>query len=347
MSISAGDPPVAFARYRDEIEAELRHILGPRESPLYDMLRYHLGWINESGEQISVTRGKSLRPVLCLLACSAETGDYTRALPAAAALELVHNFSLIHDDIQDNDAERHGRPTVWSIWGKSQAINAGTSMRILASLALDSLAHKGVTLDRQFRAHRLLDECSLSLIEGQYLDIDFESRFDITTSDYFTMISKKTACLITCALEMGAMLGTDDESHLEAFHQLGLALGLAFQVQDDILGIWGCSEDTGKPVYSDIRSHKKSLPIVYALERINAWQRNQFTQIYHDGMANTQEGIDTILGILDEIGARKAAEEMVEAYRIQALAVLDKIAIREEPRREMEDVTNFLARRNF
>ncbi|MCI0521847.1 MAG: polyprenyl synthetase family protein, partial [Chloroflexi bacterium] len=135
--------------------------------------------MDAAGQPAQNGHGKGLRPTLCLLAYEALAGAYSQALPAAAALELVHNFSLIHDDIQDDDAQRRGRPTVWAIWGKPQAINAGTAMRILANICLLGLAEQGVTAARLGHAQTLLDYATLALIEGQYLDLSFEERFDI------------------------------------------------------------------------------------------------------------------------------------------------------------------------
>ncbi|MDP6416110.1 MAG: polyprenyl synthetase family protein, partial [Gammaproteobacteria bacterium] len=259
--------PQVFEKYRTEIDAELRSLLAQHQSPLYDMMRYHLGWIDEKGHPQQGSTGKALRPTLCLLACEAAGGEYRHALPAAAAVELVHNYSLIHDDIQDDDRERRHRPTVWSIWGKPQAINAGTAMRLLSNMALFRLAKWRVSLEKRTRVQYLLDESSLRLIEGQYLDISYESRFDISVSDYLKMIEGKTASLMSCSLEAGALLGSDDEHLVESLRNIGRCLGLAFQIQDDILGIWGNQEETGKPLGSDIRHRKKTFPIVHALEK--------------------------------------------------------------------------------
>ncbi|HIE17431.1 MAG TPA: polyprenyl synthetase family protein, partial [Dehalococcoidia bacterium] len=275
--------PTVLERYRIEIDTELRSVLAERQSPLYDMMRYHFGWIDEKGNHQQGLVGKALRPTLCLLACEAVGGEYRRALPAAAAIELVHNYSLIHDDIQDDDRERRHRPTVWSIWGKPQAINAGTAMRILANIALLRLESHGVPLEKQRHIQRLLDETSLRLIEGQYLDISYESRFDITVSDYLRMIEGKTASLIACAMEVGTSLGTDDADLIESFRSIGRNLGLAFQIRDDILGIWGDKEETGKPLASDIRRRKKTLPIAYALEKAQDGLKEQLVNIYRNG----------------------------------------------------------------
>ncbi len=338
-------PPV-FERYRSEIDSELRAVLAECQSPLYDMLRYHLGWIDAQGHPLPGSVGKALRPALCLLACEVVGGEYHRALPAAAAVELVHNFSLIHDDIQDDDRERRHRPTVWSIWGKPQAINAGTAMRVLASLALSRLSERGVSGEKQLRAQRILDESCLRLIEGQYLDISYESRLDIGVADYLKMIDGKTAALIGCSLELGALLGTDDEPVIRGLWGFGRNLGLAFQIRDDILGIWGDEQETGKPLGSDIRRRKKSFPIAYALEKATSKVKTELANIYQNE-AIDEDGTLSVLRILDGVGAQQYAQKMTEMYHDKALKEMRDLALMPEARRDLEALANFLVDRNF
>ena len=188
--------PNILEKYRFDINNELKSIVESYTSPMYDMMRYHLGWTDSSGNPIQNSYGKALRPALCLFSCESVGGNIHKALPVAAALELIHNYSLIHDDIQDDDRERHHRPTVWAIWGKPQAINAGTAMRIIANSALINPQTWDMDLQKQLHVYQRLDEISLKLIEGQYLDISYEDRFDITVKDYLTMIELKTAELI-------------------------------------------------------------------------------------------------------------------------------------------------------
>ncbi|MSQ14977.1 MAG: polyprenyl synthetase family protein, partial [Dehalococcoidia bacterium] len=157
-------------RYQQEIIAELELTLKGRTVPLYDMLRYHLGWIDQSGKTVEGMTGKGIRPNLCLLACAAVGGQIQAAIPAAAAIELVHNFSLIHDDIEDKSPQRRHRPTLWSVWGVSQAVNAGDSMYTLARLVLYRLEELGVPERKILRIARALDEACIKLCEGQYLD---------------------------------------------------------------------------------------------------------------------------------------------------------------------------------
>jgi geranylgeranyl diphosphate synthase type I len=336
--------PTAFERYRDEIDATLRSALAGHTSPLYDMLRYHLGWMDEHGNPCAEPGGKALRPTLCLLACDAASGSHSQALPAAAAVELAHNFSLIHDDIQDDDRERRHRPTVWSVWGKAQAINAGTAMRVLASLTALGLVGQGVPVVKQLRALRLLDESCLRLIEGQYLDISFERRLDVGVADYMAMIDLKTAYLIACSLELGAMLGSDDGRLVGAFQECGRRLGLAFQIRDDYLGIWGDGAATGKPVGADIRRRKKTLPVVYALDQARGQAAAELARIYGQEQVEDAD-VATVLDILAGLRAESWVQGMAEEYGDKALAALEDLTLTDWARQSLNEVAAFLIRR--
>jgi len=337
--------PFAFKRYRAAIDTELRAVLDDRQSPLYDMMRYHLGWVDEQGKPIEASPGKALRPTLCLLACEAVGGAWYKALPAAAGMELLHNFSLIHDDVQDDDRERRHRPTVWSIWGKPQAINAGDALATIAGLALIGLAQRGVPAAKQLLTTRLMYEACLTTIEGQYLDISYESRFDVVVGDYLEMIERKTAILIARSLEMGALLGTDDEDVTQGLYRFGRNLGLAFQVRDDILGIWGDEKRTGKPWGSDIRHRKKSLPIAYALEKAKGKARRELVGIYQEEEIR-DEGVRAVLGILDDVAARDYAHGLAIGYRDAAMEELNGISLRPWPRRQLSEMARFIVERD-
>ncbi len=338
--------PSVFDRYRAEIDAELRSALAAYQLPLYDMLRYHLGWVDAQGQPLNRSLGKALRPTLCLLAGEAMAGRYSQALPAAAAIELVHNYSLIHDDVQDDDRERRHRPTVWAVWGKPQAINAGTAMRVLAGLALQRLGAHGVSAEQQLEAQRLLDQSCLRLIEGQYLDISFETRLDVSVDDYMRMIERKTAALIACALEMGARLGGASHSAAAAFGELGRNLGLAFQVQDDILGIWGHEAKTGKPVGSDIRRRKKTLPIVHALQQAREPARSALVAACsHDPVDD--RALATVMEVLEAVGARAESERLAHTCCRRALAQLEGVTLSPWARHSLEEMAYFLTEREY
>lgn len=338
--------PAVFARFRAEIDRGLAAALDGRESPLYDMLRYHLGWIDERGNHFPNSTGKALRPTLCLLACQSLGGDYRRALPAAVAVELVHNYSLIHDDIQDGDTERRHRPTVWSVWGKAQAINAGSAMRILAGLALNNLPGR-VPLSRRMRLQNLIDESCLALIEGQYLDIAYETRLDVPVRAYLDMVGKKTAALMACALESGAMLATRDEGVVAGFREAGRSLGMAFQIRDDILGVWGDERETGKPSGNDIRRKKKSLPVVYALEKARGPSKECLVSFYGNGVSGAEANVKAVLSVLDKVSARARAQALADKYRQEAAERLAGLPLTENGRRDIAELLDFLVERNF
>ncbi len=235
---------------------------------LHHMLAYHLGWQGPGAGPKAC--GKRVRPMLVLLSAEAAGGDWRKALPAAAAVELVHNFSLIHDDIQDNSPLRRSRETVWKKWGIPQAINAGDSMFSLAHIALERLKSQ-VAPELVIKAQSILPVACLRLTQGQYLDLSYEHRSDLSMEDYWPMISGKTASLIATCTELGSLIAGADEKVVAIYRQFGDYVGLAFQVQDDILGIWGDALETGKSAESDLVEGKISLPVFYALEKGGAF----------------------------------------------------------------------------
>ncbi len=338
--------PLILEKYRPEIDREIRAVIDSRSSPLYNMMRYHFGWIDREGRPARGDSGKALRPALCLFSCEAAGGDYRNALPAAAALELLHNFSLIHDDIQDDDRERRHRPTVWAVWGKPQAINAGTAMRILAGEALFRLPEETVPPAKRMALCRLLDETTLKLIEGQYLDISFEKRFDIGIADYLTMISGKTAALISAAMETGARLGTNNEYLINVFGGAGRKLGLAFQVRDDILGIWGDERETGKPAGSDIRRHKKSFPVVYSLDNLGGRDKQELISLYQDPSMD-DSAVRRVLAIFDSVDARTGAQKMVDSYCEAAVKEFNSLKIASKYKQDLSGLVQFLTGRTY
>ncbi len=233
------------------------------------MLTYHMGWNGEGAGPEA--QGKRIRPLLVLLTTAACGGDWQHSLPAAASLELIHNFSLVHDDIQDYSDLRRGRPTVWKKWEMPQAINVGDMLFILAQLALVE-AKSHFSSETILQAGEIIHNACLALSSGQFLDISYEKRTDLTVEDYWPMISGKTAALLSACTQVGALLGGADESAQEAYHSFGHYLGLAFQVQDDYLGIWGDSALTGKSTESDLVAGKKSLPVLFGLGKMDLLQ---------------------------------------------------------------------------
>ncbi len=333
-------------RYQPDIDAELRWIVGHSPLPLYHMMRYHLGWVDVSGQPRLTSGGKLLRPGLCLLSCESVGGDWRVALPAAAAVELVHNFSLIHDDIQDEGRERRGRSTVWHVWGQPQAINTGDAMHTLARLALLRLQQKDVAPGKILSAVRLLDETCLRLCEGQYLDMSYEERLDISIEDYLEMIGLKTAALFECSLKLGALLGTDDERAIEVMGRFGNNLGLAFQIQDDVLGIWGKDEITGKSSASDLLKKKMTLPVIYGIQMAGPEQMAGLLRIY-GGERIIEGDIAQVVEVLAGLGARRYAGDVAGQYCQRALAELDKTSISPSAKDQLRWLAQFMVERRY
>lgn len=323
-----------FTRLLADIEDEMSAVLderGGHARPLYDMLAYHLGLDGDAGP-----RGKRMRPLLGLLAYQSLTGDYRPALPGAAAVELGHNFSLVHDDIEDADRERRHRPTLWAIWGVPLAINAGDALFALSRLALYRLLADGFSERRVLALMRVYDETCLALCEGQYLDISFERQTDVSVEAYLEMIGKKTAALVGASVQAGAILATDDGEVIEAYRRFGYDLGMAFQMADDVKGTFWTSADSGKPEAGDVRKRKKTLPVVWALQHADAADRGRLAEIYaprsagaDDGLAPASEPqmrddeVEEVLAILERCGARDHALSEARRYRDRALRHLD------------------------
>ncbi len=328
---------------RKAVQAELRNIIGHCPPHLGNILRYHMGWLDERGRPCSRESGKFLRSTLCLLSCEAVGGDTSRALPAAAAIELVHNFSLIHDDIEDASYERHHRPTVWRLWGESQAINAGDAMFALAYSALPRLKESGIPDEKIVTCIEMLSLACLELCEGQYLDMEYESRYDVAVEDYLNMAAKKTGALLGVATSLGAYLGGADARLVDAFSSFGGELGIVFQIRDDILGIWGSEEGTGKSA-TDISQKKKSLPVVYALQNGRVEAREKLQKLYSQKLIDDQE-VAEVIAILDGVGSRNYAESLAERYYLKALEHLEATGLSASGLAPLKKTASFLLKR--
>lgn len=316
----------AFAAYVPLVEGEMRRLLEPRNARAarhYEIMQYHLGWRDELLQPAAAPAGKRIRPVLCLLACEAAGGKAEQALPAAAALELLHNFSLIHDDIEDNSPTRRHRPTAWSLWGVPLAINAGDGMFSLAHAAFFDLPAKGVPEAAVLAGLQRFVDMSLALTEGQYMDMSFEGRLDVSVEEYYAMIAGKTGALLGAAPEIGALIGGASPEMAQAYREYGASLGRAFQLQDDILGIWGDEQQTGKSAASDILTKKKTLPVVLALNHEGVGKR---LRIIYAGPDFTAEHVPAVLSLLDQADVRRTTEQAVLDATARAHAALQTIS---------------------
>ncbi len=313
-------------RYRPLVADEMRTIVGDDPAELFAWMRYHLGWEDRDGLETRAVSGKLLRPGALLLATELVGGSAEAAVPAAAAVELVHNFSLLHDDVEDSSERRHGRPTLWTFAGVAQAINTGDGLFALARLAMHRLFETGIEERRVVESMRELDEACMRLVEGQYLDISYETRISVTRDGYLAMTSGKTAAMFSAPFAIGALLGGAPGETVAAFRRFGYHMGLAFQAVDDILGIWGEPAVTGKPVGDDLRSRKMTYPVIAAYEA-SGDAGASFTLAYADA---SDEDIVRLTRLVEESGGREATERFIAQQIELALAAMEGAGLDDE-----------------
>lgn len=333
----------------DAIEVELKRQVSrldePRTKAFHEMLTYHMGWTGEgAGAQAT---GKRIRPLITLLSVASinnkEDGKRTdinwlHAASIAAAIELVHNFSLVHDDIQDNSELRRGRKTAWVKWGAPMAINVGDALFVIANQAALSLKEH-YPAEMVVRASSLMNDCCLELTQGQFLDMSYEERTDLKIDDYWPMIGGKTSALLSVCTQIGALLGYAKEEEIELYRLFGYNLGLAFQVQDDILGIWGNEALTGKSAASDLVEGKNSLPVLFALEK-----NGDFARRWRQGPITANE-VATVAAMLENEGGKAYAEKMSEELTQKALGYLNDADPQGEAGEAILGLANMLLKR--
>jgi geranylgeranyl diphosphate synthase type I len=333
-----------MARYLSELDATMRQVvdlLAPQTPDFGVMIRYALGWVDQDGQPYHTPTGKRIRPVLLLLCAETAGGDWQQALPAAAAVELLHNFSLIHDDIQDDSPTRHNRPTVWKIWGRANAINAGDALFTLSHSALERLSATGISDETVLKAWGIFNNTTIELTRGQHLDMRFEHQPNVAVDEYLSMIQGKSAALLAACAQIGALVASGDEALAAQYADFGLNLGLAFQIRDDILGIWGDPAVTGKSAATDIVSRKKSLPVLYGLsqsaELAALYQRQEF------GDTEVQAAVQ----LLDSLGAQDFAQRNEALFYQRAIASLESARPQGNAARWLMELVNSLFGRTY
>lgn len=325
------------------VEQDMRSVLLADEKGsdlFYGMMHYHLGWVDGSLRAVQAGSGKRVRPLLCLLVTSSSGGDWQQAVPGGAAIELIHNFSLIHDDIQDASLTRRGRPTLWQIWGANQAINSGDAMFSLAHIALSRMLERNVPAEIIVHGLRRLDETCVDLTIGQHLDMSFESKLEVTVEEYLEMIQGKTAALLAFSAELGARVAQQPAEIIQHYALFGRDLGLAFQVRDDILGIWGDETVIGKSSATDIVTRKKSLPVLFGLEQSAELRHLYASDKSGDGF------VTEVVTLLDSVDARQVAQSYEEQYASSALKHLEAAQPQGEAADALHQLTELLLNRN-
>ena len=308
------------------------------------MARYQLGQVNADGSPATTDRGKAVRPTLCLLMCEALGGDLEAALPAAAGLELLHNFTLVHDDVMVDDETRRHRPTVWVVWGRAQAIDAGDLLHVLATLSVLRSGGSSASAMLAKDATEVVTQGCRLVTEGQHLDIAFETAPKVAVADYLDMIARKSAALLAVAFELGAIFAGNDPATRDACRAYGRELGIVFQIRDDVLGIWGDPAVTGKPVGADIQKRKKTLPVIHALESSAGPDRARLRSMFSDD--SRPPDVESTMEILERAGSRSFTEEQIRKHGNLASLALARLPVNAWGRRNLEAVATYIATRD-
>ena len=318
-------PDAAFsARFERALDAAVMDGLSDAgDSPIADHVRWHFG----IGCEHAGRRGKRLRPRLLMQVARDEGGTIEDAFDAALAVELLHNYSLVHDDIEDGDELRHGRETVWARFGLAQGINAGDSMCALSYLTL-LRNNNGAPVERVAAMTRVLHAANLAMCAGQAFDIGFESAPFVTMDAYLAMIDGKTAALFGAACTLGALSAGAGAARAHAYGELGRAYGRAFQIRDDVFGTWGSREETGKTRSADIARRKWTHPIVWALAGPTSDAREVIAAAYARAIPLAAADVAAIIAALNVLDARTASEaawrrEVAQAERLAVHHQLD------------------------
>ena len=340
------DKPKFITRYEELIKSYLYHTVSAYNGNTSIYINNYFGWTDENDNQVSLGyQGKGFRPSICLLICDSLEGDINAACPSAISIELVHNFSLIHDDIEDNDKYRRHQPTLWAIWGIPKALLAGNSILVLGNQELNKLINYGITRQNLFKSQKILTESYLKMMEGQFLDIAFESQEKISKEEYINMIGLKTGALIECAVMLGAVASKKTLSKQDLFQisKFGRNIGLLFQIRDDILGVWG-SDKTGKPIGADIKKKKKSLPIILTLNQERGVYKDIINKIMHKPELNDKD-IERFIEIMNVLNIKKECENISMEYAHKIQKILQNIPVEQNFKSDFNDIAQFLVSR--
>ena len=331
--------PFVLQRRRELIEPALRAAVGRLDPELARYVAYHVGWVDAQGRPEAGNGGKCLRPALSLLSAEAAGASPEAAVPAAVAVELIHNFSLLHDDVMDHDTERRHRRTVWAQFGVGPAILAGDALLVLA---LQILGDGGG--ERVGDATRRLLVATQDMIAGQAQDMALESEPAADVERCLQMTAGKTAALLGCATAIGAEVAGAPVGSVRALEQFGWNLGVAFQAVDDLLGIWGDPALTGKPPFSDLRERKRSLPVTFALTDGGSSSR-QLAELFRSASARPED-LERAALLVEEAGGRATTEQLALRHLDAALAALDAAALLPAPTEELRVLARFVCERD-
>ena len=286
--------------------------------------------------------GKRLRPALVLMACEAMGGDVKKAIKPAVGLELFHNFTLLHDDVMDNADVRRGKPTVHRRWNDNTAILSGDAMLTMSSQYVAQVEPAVLP-----EIMRLFNQTAMEIYEGQQYDMDFEVRNNVTLEEYIDMIRLKTSVLIGCACKMGALIAGASEANAQALYETGLYLGLAFQLQDDVLDVWGDEATFGKAIGGDITSNKKTYMLINAFNRANDEQRAELMRWVEATEFDRAEKVAAVTRLYNEIGIDRLAQQKIEYFFAESRKYLAKVSVAEERKAELAAYAERMMKRKY
>ncbi len=336
-----------FLTYQaDKMENYLYEYVLSYDGKTSKYINNYFGWDKLDPQNITTKySGKAFRPSICILICTSLSGTLEMALPPSISVELVHNFSLIHDDIEDNDKVRRHKPTLWTIWGIPKAIITGNSILVLGNKILNKMLDNGSSKNDLYKSQKILTESYLKMMEGQFLDISFEKERKISEDKYLKMISLKTGALIECSVILGAIASKanlNNESY-KRISSFGKNIGLLFQIRDDLLGVWG-TDKTGKPVGADIKRKKKSLPIILTLNSSNISASKKVNQIMLKQRLSKQDVVD-VMDVMSTLKIKEKCENISKKYQNNIEKIVSKLPIEKERKVIFNEISEFLIKR--
>lgn len=321
--------------YGQALEGELRDILSSREGFLYNLLRYQLGWADQQGQPEAQPFRASFQSLIAPAVCDALSEDFEKSLPVASAIELLHHFSLVHGDVKAGRVDASSRPSIWWIWGPSQAINAGDGFHALARVAVMRMLDAGFPPDIVLQTTEMLDRACLTMCEGQYADLGFQDRLLVTTGEYDDMISRKTGALTGCSAAGGAICAGVNGGVVGQFRDAGVKLGMAWQITQDISEYWGPQGDG--LTASNVLNKKKSLPLIYTMEHCSLPARREIGAAYSKRVLDPSDILRTV-EIMDEVDARDYCQQRSGTLVSEAMAFMDDLNINEAGRRGLQEL---------
>ncbi|GAA1947270.1 polyprenyl synthetase family protein [Kitasatospora viridis] len=337
--------PELLARGRTLCTPPLRSAVSRLAPPMDAVAAYHFGWTDQAGNPVAGDGGKAVRPALALLSAEAAGAGAHAGVPGGVAVELVHNFSLLHDDLMDGDETRRHRATAWTVFGPAQAILVGDALATLGTeVLLDAGRTGAATAADAARAVSLITTATRKLIDGQARDLSFEHRDVVTVAECLEMEGGKTGALLAAAAAIGAVLAGADDRTSDALQRYGHHLGLAFQAVDDLLGIWGATEVTGKPHWGDLRQRKKSLPVAAALAEGGAASR-RLAELLADPTGRGEESEEVLAeraALIEQAGGRAWTQEEARRQHSTALAALDEVPMADQVRERFVALAEFV-----